>query len=93
MMFCLAVRSFHPLPNALVLLPDAGWAQKVPKGIQGFVVTEQELLEGISAEKFMSGLIVNRDNSTFEWKVEPDTEVERPPPADVRAVANLAFLS
>ncbi|KAJ7143600.1 hypothetical protein C8R43DRAFT_1014699 [Mycena crocata] len=53
------------------------WAQKVPKGIQGFVVTEQELIDGITSVQFMSGLEVNSGDLTFTWAVEP--EVEHPP--------------
>ncbi|KAJ6583958.1 hypothetical protein DFH09DRAFT_264234 [Mycena vulgaris] len=53
------------------------WAQKVPKGIQGFVITEQELIDGLTADQLQAGLILNRDDSTFGWAAEP--EVEHPP--------------
>ncbi|KAF8215027.1 hypothetical protein K438DRAFT_768949 [Mycena galopus ATCC 62051] len=56
------------------------WAQKVPKGIRGYVLTEEELVDGITMEQFMAGLVINRENSTFEWTVEP--EVEQPPVTD-----------
>ncbi|KAF7354916.1 hypothetical protein MSAN_01406400 [Mycena sanguinolenta] len=54
------------------------WSRKVSKGIRGFVITEQELLEGITAEQFTSGLVVDRANATFEWKVEPEGELLPP---------------
>ncbi|KAJ6615085.1 hypothetical protein B0H10DRAFT_107915 [Mycena sp. CBHHK59/15] len=52
-----------------------GWGQWVLKGHKGFTLTKQEVLNGITAQEFMEGLVVNQENSTFEW-VEPDT----PPP-------------
>ncbi|KAJ6577647.1 hypothetical protein B0H19DRAFT_566179 [Mycena capillaripes] len=56
------------------------WAQKVPKGIQGFVVTEQELVDGITADQFMSGFAIDREKQTFEWSVKPEVELAPPEP-------------
>ncbi|KAJ7901599.1 hypothetical protein B0H13DRAFT_2663935 [Mycena leptocephala] len=53
------------------------WTQKVLKGIQGFVITQQELVNGITAQQFMAGLNVDRHRETFEWIAE--AEVELPP--------------
>ncbi|KAK7022142.1 hypothetical protein R3P38DRAFT_1110035 [Favolaschia claudopus] len=57
------------------------WAQKVPKGIQGFSLSEQELLNGITAQQFMSGLVLREENQTFEWIAEPEPATP-PPKAD-----------
>ncbi|KAK7041257.1 hypothetical protein R3P38DRAFT_3179891 [Favolaschia claudopus] len=43
------------------------WVNKVLKGIQSFTLTEVELLEGISAQQFMAGLVLRDTNQTPEW--------------------------
>ncbi|KAK6997257.1 hypothetical protein R3P38DRAFT_3370346 [Favolaschia claudopus] len=58
-----------------------GWEQKVPKGIQGFSLSEQELLNGITAQQFMAGLVLREENQTFEWIAEPEPGTP-PPKAD-----------
>ncbi|KAF7298682.1 hypothetical protein MIND_00815400 [Mycena indigotica] len=56
------------------------WAQKVPKGIQGFAVTEQEVLQGISAEQYMDGLVIDNVQKTIEWSMPPDQPPSAEPP-------------
>ncbi|KAF7314694.1 hypothetical protein MKEN_00943300 [Mycena kentingensis (nom. inval.)] len=56
------------------------WPQKVPKGIQGFVVTDLELAEGVTADQYMDGLVVDNTNRTVDWNVPPEPEPELPPP-------------
>lgn len=67
-----------------------GWAQKVPKGIQGFVITEQELVDGITADQFTAGLTIDREHQTYAWVPEPEVELA---PADVSVILPPEFLS
>jgi hypothetical protein len=40
----------------------------VVKGHKGFTLTPEEAADGISAEEFMRGLVVDEDAGTFEWR-------------------------
>jgi hypothetical protein len=40
----------------------------VAKGHKGFTLTPEEAADGISAEEFMRGLVVDEDARTFEWR-------------------------
>ncbi|KAJ7249886.1 hypothetical protein C8J57DRAFT_1355889 [Mycena rebaudengoi] len=53
---------------------ERGWGQWVLKGHKGFALTKAEVVDGITAAKFMHGLIVDKENRTFEWVGETDTE-------------------
>ncbi|KAK7007152.1 hypothetical protein R3P38DRAFT_2361085, partial [Favolaschia claudopus] len=44
------------------------WVNKVLKGIRGFTLTEVELLEGMSAQQFMAGLVFRDTDQTSEWR-------------------------
>ncbi|KAJ7779729.1 hypothetical protein B0H16DRAFT_1499687 [Mycena metata] len=44
-----------------------GWGQWVLKGHKGFAVTKQEVLNGITMEEFIKGLVVDEDEGTFQW--------------------------
>ncbi|KAJ7788708.1 hypothetical protein B0H14DRAFT_2947495 [Mycena olivaceomarginata] len=43
------------------------WSQWAIKGQNGFKLTKQELVNGISAGEFMEGFFVDENRGTFEW--------------------------
>ncbi|KAJ7182005.1 hypothetical protein C8R46DRAFT_1186860, partial [Mycena filopes] len=69
------------------------WAQKVPKGIQGFSCTEEEIVDGIGPETLHAGLKIDRLDATFEWIPDPDEDeivvdpVVEPAPAPAAPLA------
>ncbi|KAJ7493986.1 hypothetical protein FB451DRAFT_450417 [Mycena latifolia] len=48
-----------------------GWGQWVLRGRKGFTLTKKEVAEGITAEEFTKGLVVNEDARTFAWGESP----------------------
>lgn len=46
---------------------DAAWGRWVLKGHKGFALTNQEVTDGITAQAFMDGLVVDEDSGTFGW--------------------------
>ncbi|KAJ7182030.1 hypothetical protein C8R46DRAFT_1186868 [Mycena filopes] len=69
------------------------WAQKVPKGIQGFSCTEEEIVDGIGPETLHAGPKIDRLDATFEWIPDPDEDeivvdpVVEPAPAPAAPLA------
>ncbi|KAJ6452388.1 hypothetical protein C8R47DRAFT_1169188 [Mycena vitilis] len=44
------------------------WSRWVLKGHKGFTLTAGESADGITAEQFMRGLVINEATNTFEWR-------------------------
>ncbi|KAJ7679722.1 hypothetical protein B0H17DRAFT_77813 [Mycena rosella] len=55
-----------------------GWAQWVLKGHKGFTLTKKEVAQGITAEEFTKGLIIDEEADTFEWNESPQI-LQAPP--------------
>ncbi|KAJ7078160.1 hypothetical protein B0H15DRAFT_954718 [Mycena belliarum] len=58
-----------------------GWGQWVLKGHKGFTLSKAEVANGITAEQFMAGLVVDENAATFVWD-EPATTNLPAPTAD-----------
>ncbi|CAK5270635.1 unnamed protein product [Mycena citricolor] len=63
------------------------WHGKAVKGIQGFAVTETQLVQGITREQFTDGLVVDHEHKTYRWEVPEADPVSPPPPAAVSSPA------
>ncbi|KAJ7441501.1 hypothetical protein B0H11DRAFT_2096037 [Mycena galericulata] len=55
-----------------------GWERWVLTGFWGFLLTEQEIEDGIAADTFMRGLVVDEDVGTLVWKESLEKEQETP---------------
>ncbi|KAJ7164447.1 hypothetical protein C8R46DRAFT_1193083 [Mycena filopes] len=49
------------------------WSRWVLKGHKGFTLTTREVADGISADGFMQGLVIDDDAGQFEWRQQLDT--------------------
>ncbi|KAJ6534159.1 hypothetical protein B0H19DRAFT_440153 [Mycena capillaripes] len=58
-----------------------GWGQWVLKGHKGFLLTKEEVAQGISAAEFMHGFVVDEERGTFKWV---DNSLESPSKMDAQ---------
>ncbi|KAJ7473123.1 hypothetical protein B0H11DRAFT_2037372 [Mycena galericulata] len=66
------------------------WSRWVLKGHKGFAVSNEEVADGVTAEAFMKGFVVDEDAGTFEWNEaleETPHKIEKPIRAPVPAPA------
>ncbi|KAJ7758955.1 hypothetical protein DFH07DRAFT_447380 [Mycena maculata] len=70
------------------------WGRWVLKGHKGFTLTNQEVADGITADDFMKGLVVDEKARKFEWNESPE-EAEAPPktPPDVQPASSASRTS
>ncbi|KAJ7676801.1 hypothetical protein DFH06DRAFT_1122101 [Mycena polygramma] len=61
------------------------WSRWVLKGHKGFTLTAGESADGITAEQFMHGLVINEATNTFEWRAFDTPEETSEIPTDATA--------
>ncbi|KAJ7229845.1 hypothetical protein GGX14DRAFT_691979 [Mycena pura] len=66
-MVCLFFDEFgeEEYANDVLELP---WGRWVLKGHKGFLLTSEEIANGITKEVFMEGLVINEATNSFEWR-------------------------
>ncbi|KAJ7171501.1 hypothetical protein C8R46DRAFT_1033101 [Mycena filopes] len=73
------------------------WGAWVLRGHKGFTLTKAEVADGITAEEFVRGLVIDEERGTFWWQEDP-SEVQAevisslPFALDVRIVTESAFV-
>ncbi|KAJ7075538.1 hypothetical protein B0H15DRAFT_653840 [Mycena belliarum] len=54
------------------------WSQWVLKGHKGFILSKAEVANGITADEFMAGLVVDDNAATFVWNESATTNLPAP---------------